>query len=558
MSATRISLLAGTLALAASAVQGAPNLNINGLTIETGTGKTLGTLSSQGGMDEFTKLQKELVLTVIKQLGIDLETLPPAVRGQIEKPQTSNPQALQAFAKGLDLADKGQFKDAAAAFKEAARHDPGFGLAAGMARLMPNVNVGAGGGGNELRAMRRTAREEGQRHADRQLQRMNQGGGRMKDLGLSDGRGGKDKEARMDPVELVVDETDSGRSDLLESARENTGVGDSKKSIEDVQRDIIDEIAGHDIVASLSGFAAGYVDRCDYYQDSCIQQVIASDSPTSAQLGFRVMEDEGLTKVYIDASIFIDGDMFAGGAGPIVDMVNISTCDAFTESCYGSDYSVSYYDGTEYFYTHQSTTSDGIDDYHGVGYSLEGYYDSVNQFSYSTWGSWVSYGYQSVGESTDMEYDDEGFWVAGELTSPAQMPLSGVVSYTGGMIGYTQDKSLLLGEMNWNVNFGSRTVTGSFDNIMKNGLTWLSSVTVNGGWSAGHNLVSADLGNGSSVTGVAKGVFFGPSAQELGGSWRINHGEDTGAGIFLGKHGGVPFDQYVGGDLSSSRTVKSK
>ncbi len=552
MTPIRISPLAVALALALPLhATGAQNLNINGITIDTASGKSLGSLSSQGGMEEFTKLQKELVMTIIKQLGIDFQSLPPQVRGQIEKPQTTNPQALASFSKGLDLADKGQFQAAAAAFKEAVKNDPGFALASGMARLMPHVNLGKepGAGGNAMKAMRQAAKSEGQQHAHNQLNRMNQANRHVNDLGVSDGKGKKDGDAKLDPINLVSEQESDipsgppslGGSDLILPR-------DDKQLTDDLQRTAL---AGEAFL-SWNGFAAGYSNIYDNFENFT-SALVASGSPSSALISFKNSQDG----VLVDTSIRINGDMLTGASTPVVDFQTISQCNIAGEGCVlpdivSSTYNYSYYGDIHYFYSVEDIVSATSSDYHGVGYSLEGYIDSAYQFNYSSWGSWI----REIYTDTTTAYE-QGFWVAGQLTPAANIPNSGTVSYTGGMIGYTPNQELLLGQMNWSVNFNTRSVTGSFDNITKYGSEWLSSANVNGGWNAGQNLVTANLTGTGVSSGVAKGAFFGPSAQELGGTWRIDKNDgDSGAGIFLGKCGGVPFDSGLG--LRTANTAKSK
>lgn len=549
MTPIRISPLAVALALALPLhATGAQNLNINGITIDTASGKSLGSLSSQGGMEEFTKLQKELVMTIIKQLGIDFQSLPPQVRGQIEKPQTTNPQALASFSKGLDLADKGQFQAAAAAFKEAVKNDPGFALASGMARLMPHVNLGKepGAGGNAMKAMRQAAKSEGQQHAHNQLNRMNQANRNVNDLGVSDGRGKKDGDAKLDAINLVkeVEEPQTSKNDLGEGRTQIVVTNLTNASNEDVQRDnTTNSAAGSIANASFFGYASGIEYSCNYYGEGCgsysyNNNVMASKNPQDVQGAFRNVEGQG---VLVDVAINIDGDMLDGTASPKARLLLISNCNEYTNYCssdINGNYNYSYHDGDNYYYSYKydSVTQKWEE---VVNYDYYYYYYN-SQFEYSSWGAWWTEDYNSNNNGYNYQY---GFWVAGELTPAAQIPNSGTVNYTGGMIGYTQTGQYLEGTMNWMVNFGTRNVSGSFDDITKNGASWLPTVNVNGGWSAGQNAVSATLTGTNVASGAAYGSFFGPNAEELGGSWRINHSNgDKGTGIFLGKPGGTRFN----------------
>ena len=542
MTPIRISPLAVALAPALPLhATGAQNLNINGITIDTASGKSLGSLSSQGGMEEFTKLQKELVMTIIKQLGIDFQSLPPQVRGQIEKPQTTNPQALASFSKGLDLADKGQFQAAAAAFKEAVKNDPGFALASGMARLMPHVNLGKepGAGGNAMKAMRQAAKSEGQQHAHNQLNRMNQANRNVNDLGVSDGRGKKDGDAKLDAINLVGNQEETTTQHAVtESSRQDVSQNTYIRVVEDSQRDQIDNAIppmGQLEHPDYNGFAAGYLYYCGSYY-AC-DNVIASKNSNGISLAFRPVNED----IFVDVEMNIGGDMLTGGSTPVVGFLNVSTCGTSSEgSC---DTHSSYYvpdpylpGRPQYFWSwFDGSSTDPVYAWIETDFYYN-YVQSQAQFSYSNWGEWYL-----VDHATGDIW--QGHWVAGELTPAAQIPNSGSVLYSGGMIGYTQDGSVLEGAMNWTVNFSTRSVGGSFDNITKSGSPWVASAAVNGGWSDGNNLISASLTGSNIVSGIAKGSFFGPNAEELGGSWRIDHTNgDKGTGIFLGKPNGVPFN----------------
>ena len=519
----------------------AQNLNINGVTLDTRTGDTLGTLSSHGSMDEFTKLQKEMVLNVLKQLGIDPQTLPPHIRGQIEKPQTTNAQALSAFAKGLDLADKGQFKEAAAAFQEAAKNDPGFALASGMARLMPAFNLGSdpGSGANAMREMRQNANADGQQQANQQLDKMNQPGNNMDNLGLSDGSGQGAGDASLDPINLAnnADDNAGGQQGFDNTNSRQIDTNDSRQNIDDVQHKAIETQQDENNFSNTNdfyGFAAGYREYCP---DGCYADTpLASASSSSVHIHFRPDEKQ------VDASIAFAGDMLAGTTSPSVSISMTSTCDNSANGCDpGTNSPFSYYVSREMFSivdigdgNQYREINSGIEYFYDYGYGYDPYNSAPNQFSYSSWGYWYHW---------DGNYNlDEGYWVAGELTHTANIPNSGSAVYSGGMVGLTQDFHYVEGTMNWTVNFSNRTVSGSFDNITKDNLPWISSASVNGGWSSGQNAVSATISGTNISSGVANGAFFGPHAEELGGSWRIDHTNgDKASGIFLGKPGGTRF-----------------
>ncbi|MEW5789860.1 MAG: factor H binding protein domain-containing protein, partial [Pseudomonadota bacterium] len=378
----------------------------------------------------------------------------------------------------------------------------------------------------------------GQRHADRQLQRMNQGGGRMKDLGLSDGRGGKDKEARMDPVELADDLTDGSGG--------NPGNGNGEQNLlalnqvpnnqEDTQRRDIEEVipdsgGGEPLPEDYQGFSAGIFEWCP---DGCLaQEIMVEGSSDSVLLHFRPSEFQ------VDAALNLFGDMLFGNSEP-------GTAFSLTSACSISDEGCSYYTeevGVYSEYLDKNNFAVFLDDWNnGVFRSFwtsELETDS-SQFDYSAWGYWYDF-------NGDTGEYFEGYWVAGQLTPAANIPASGSAAYTGGVVGITENFAYLEGSMNWTVNFASRTVSGTFDNLVYAGTdsVWLSQVDANGGWSAGSNAVSATLSGANVVSGTAKGAFYGPNAEELGGAWQIKKssgdGYENAAGIFLSKPEGTAF-----------------
>ena len=147
-----------------------------------------------------------------------------------------------------------------------------------------------------------------------------------------------------------------------------------------------------------------------------------------------------------------------------------------------------------------------------------------------------------------------GHVVTGYGTAPASVPTSGNATYTGtgGVVGAYFVPSgttaiqggTLHGDATLNVNFASNTANGSFTNMTAtplggtatpwntvtltnqsmtraaSGVTFLStaSTTANTG----------PAGFSAAAAGAANGAFYGPTAQEVGGTWFLN--ETTGGG----------------------------
>ncbi|MBI5329583.1 MAG: hypothetical protein HZB71_03115 [Betaproteobacteria bacterium] len=158
--------LAFALAAWLSADAGAQTLSVNSITMDAVSGNALGNQSRQSPMGSFHKLQKDMVFAALQHLGVKVDELPPKIRTELEKPQTTNPQAFLAFAKGLDKADQGQFAQAATLFKEAGKLDPDFKLAKGMERMMPPVDIAPGGGKQAVQEMKKEVKEDARKSSE--------------------------------------------------------------------------------------------------------------------------------------------------------------------------------------------------------------------------------------------------------------------------------------------------------------------------------------------------------------------------------------------------------
>ncbi len=73
------------------------------------------------------ELQKRIVFRIVEELGIELT---PAEREGIQAVPTQNLQAFLAFSRGLDFDDRGEYVQAAGAFRRAREIDPSFQMAA--------------------------------------------------------------------------------------------------------------------------------------------------------------------------------------------------------------------------------------------------------------------------------------------------------------------------------------------------------------------------------------------------------------------------------------------
>ena len=118
-------------------VEKAPKIYINGQLADTSSRRTLATAAEQGTVAQLFNVQKRLVYKLLKELDIDKEHLSQQTQAALATPHTNNFKAFIAYSVGLDLTDKGRFREARAAFRKAAKLDPGFHEARRQERLSP-------------------------------------------------------------------------------------------------------------------------------------------------------------------------------------------------------------------------------------------------------------------------------------------------------------------------------------------------------------------------------------------------------------------------------------
>jgi TolB-like protein len=92
-------------------------------------------------IDQLFEMEKKIALSLIQSLGVPLTT---ADRNAIEQRPTRSLQAFLAYSQGLAYEDQGRFDDASRAYGNAARIDPGFGIAAQKSTQTANMSIGSG------------------------------------------------------------------------------------------------------------------------------------------------------------------------------------------------------------------------------------------------------------------------------------------------------------------------------------------------------------------------------------------------------------------------------
>ena len=145
--------------------------------------------------------------------------------------------------------------------------------------------------------------------------------------------------------------------------------------------------------------------------------------------------------------------------------------------------------------------------------------------------------------------------VAGGIRTPAdQIPTSGSASYSGGVVGVVGSRTtdaLFSGTSALNVNFGARSVSGTFSGMQSTDyytgeVRAFNSMAINGSWAPGSNAYNGTVqtttnpGGPSALpvgaSGPMTGAFFGVganAARETGGTFLIN----TPSGVAVGAFG---------------------
>lgn len=181
---------------------------------------------------------------------------------------------------------------------------------------------------------------------------------------------------------------------------------------------------------------------------------------------------------------------------------------------------------------------------------------------YTRFGTWLYY-YPSEGPTI------QGVWSAGFVTPAAAVPTSGSASYSGRTVGLydeshpcgcSQWETLrFAGDMALTANFGGRTISGSFTNLMITGgfsqfpgaspsvlpptlndVSFTAALDPSDNWFSGQTgVTNQPVGPQAFTTdasGSITGMFYGPGAQEVGGVWTLSDSVHRLIGSFGGGH----------------------
>ena len=132
---------AGTL-VQGSLIQNGDRLRADAALVSVATSQVSATpATDEQKLDQIFDMEKRIALSLIESLGIPITT---ADRNAIEQRPTRSLQAFLAYSQGLALEDQGRYDDASRAYANAARIDPGFGVAAQKSTQTANMSIGSG------------------------------------------------------------------------------------------------------------------------------------------------------------------------------------------------------------------------------------------------------------------------------------------------------------------------------------------------------------------------------------------------------------------------------
>jgi hypothetical protein len=228
------------------------------------------------------------------------------------------------------------------------------------------------------------------------------------------------------------------------------------------------------------------------------------------------------------------------GNGSEITTVNLSVTDATSVSfqqAFNTFVAQLDSNGATVLYSSTVTASDGSE--RSLLFANSNY--ALFNLNYMTLGFWE---YEASGSATS---GVGGAYAAGIETRANDLPTTGTANYTGGMIGRLAD-----GNGSWAVSasaaasadFAGRTVSLTTSNSFKapaggGAAVGDSSLNLSGSlsYSAGINQLSGQLMTGpGGMTGPVSAKFFGPGAQELGGTYFITNGSNQQMSGAFGLH----------------------
>jgi TolB-like protein len=128
-------------------------LQIKSNILDIPTSQITGQPGAEGILDEFLRMEKDLVFEILKFLKVEPT---PEETTALKKPITKSLKALFDFSKGIVMSDLGNYEEAARFYESALKADPAFDLAKGALDELRNLGLigGANKSINLLRSLR--------------------------------------------------------------------------------------------------------------------------------------------------------------------------------------------------------------------------------------------------------------------------------------------------------------------------------------------------------------------------------------------------------------------
>jgi hypothetical protein len=173
---------------------------------------------------------------------------------------------------------------------------------------------------------------------------------------------------------------------------------------------------------------------------------------------------------------------------------------------------------------------------------------AASDLNWTTYGTWWANDH-ATGTAT------QGAFVTGYKTPDGSVPTMGTATYNGATVGQVYSAINipivgaveLSGDVTLQANFANGSIAGNLTNMYVGGSVPWNSVSLVGAISGGVNYFSGTTAAASApagywsmdslATGAFTGMFFGPSAEELGAVWTLQDGSRTAIGAFGAKTG---------------------
>jgi len=163
--------------------------------------------------------------------------------------------------------------------------------------------------------------------------------------------------------------------------------------------------------------------------------------------------------------------------------------------------------------------------------------------------AWTSYGMWGFHVDSGAPSTTSAAFVTGYKTPNGSVPKTGTATFAGSVVGqviYPQagvengiGSANLTGNASLQANFATGAITGDLTHMAAGSVPW-NSVSLQGSIATGENYFSGSSAAtsapsnstslSSSATGTFAGMFFGPSAQELGAVWTLSDGTRSAIG----------------------------